>query len=75
MENLERLQAAYKDNSKQMSEIITRYHKRMQDKEIAFNAIFAKIWELDLQRYGNLNQGQREHRTPLPQLKILQNKQ
>lgn len=55
MENLERLQAAYKDNSKQMSEIITRYHKRMQDKEIAFNAIFAKIWELEPRAEGAQN--------------------
>lgn len=55
MGDLERLQEEYKANSKQGKEIVTRYQKRMQDNEVAFNAIFAKIWELEPRAEGTNN--------------------
>lgn len=55
MGDLEKLQAAYKANSKHGNEIATRYQKRMQDNGAAFNAIFAKIWELEPRAKGTQN--------------------
>lgn len=55
MGDLEILQEEYKANSKRGKEIVTRYQKRMQDNEVAFNAIFAKIWELEPRAEGTNN--------------------
>lgn len=55
MGDLERLQEEYKANSKQGKKMVTRYQKRMQDNEVAFNAIFAKIWELEPRAEGTNN--------------------
>ena len=55
MEELKKLQEEDKANSKQSNDIATRYHKRMQDNEEAFNAIFAKIWELEPRAEGTNN--------------------
>lgn len=55
MGDLERLQEEYEANSKQGKEIATRYQKRMQDNDVPFNAIFAKIWELEPRAEGTNN--------------------
>lgn len=55
MEELERLQAECKANSEKSGEIATRYHKRMQENKEAFDAIFAKIWEIEPREEGAQN--------------------